>query len=117
MLIFIHHHATGTERTAVMHALAAEPHGTAPISNGDVIAVAANSLTAATRERIAALPAVARVVAVPTAYKLVSRMASARRTQVRVGFVVFGDGGPPPVIAGPCSVENEAQIIEAAQAG
>ena len=116
MLIFIHRHATGAERSAVFHALAAVLHGVMPTNTGDVIGVDAKALTAATCERIATLPAVARVVPVRSSYKLVSRAARAERTQVRVGPVTFGDAGPPPVIAGPCSVENEAQIIEAAQA-
>jgi 3-deoxy-7-phosphoheptulonate synthase len=116
MLIFIHPSATGAERAAVFHALAGEPHGMMPTSSGDVISVDAKAMPDVTRERITALPAVARVVPVRTTYKLVSRAASAERSQVRVGSVTFGDAGPPPVIAGPCSVENEAQIIEAAHA-
>jgi 3-deoxy-7-phosphoheptulonate synthase len=120
MLIFIRQHATGAERAALLHALAAEcarePHDILPASNGDVIAADANALTVTARERIAALPAVARIVPVRTAYQLVSRVASDQRTQVRVGSVVFGASDPPPVIAGPCSVENESQIVEAAVA-
>ena len=120
MLIFIHSKATSAERSELRHALAAEsargPLGTLPASTGDIIGVDASGLTAAARERIAALPAVARIVPLRTAYKLVSRVASEQRTQVQVGSVIFGGDGPPPVIAGPCSVENESQIVEAAQA-
>jgi 3-deoxy-7-phosphoheptulonate synthase len=116
MLIFIHPQATGAERAALLHALATELHDATPTSNGDVIGVDATALTAAAREHLAALPAVARIVPVRTAYKLVSRAANDHQTQVRVGTVIFGAAGPPPVIAGPCSVENEAQIIEAAYA-
>jgi 3-deoxy-7-phosphoheptulonate synthase len=120
MLIFIREHATATERAALSHALAAE-HASGPLdgfpaSTGDVIGVDANSLSAGARERIAALAAVARIVPVSTAYKLVSRAARDQRTTVRVGAVSFGAAGPPPIIAGPCSVENEAQIVEAAYA-
>lgn len=120
MLIFISQHATDGERATLLHALATEQGhallATLPTSTGEVISVAAQALTPAARQRIAALPAVARVVLINTTYKLVSRMASDQRTQVRVGSVIFGAEGPPPVIAGPCSVENEAQIVEAAQA-
>jgi 3-deoxy-7-phosphoheptulonate synthase len=120
MLIFLRERATPDERAAVRHALAAEgargPLGTLPVASGDVIGVDAAAMPPAARARIAALPGVARTLAVPTAYKLVSRAAREQPTQVQVGPVVFGAAGPPPIIAGPCSVENEAQIMEAAQA-
>ncbi len=120
MLIFIRPQATAAQRAELRHALAAEgargPMGTLPLGAGDVIGVEAAPLTAAARERIAALPAVARVVPVAAPYKLASRAASATPSSVRIGAVVIGGGGVPPVIAGPCSVENEDQIVEAAQA-
>jgi 3-deoxy-7-phosphoheptulonate synthase len=116
MLIFIHQQATGAERAALFHALAAQPHGSATLAGQEVIGIDAKSLDAAARDHIADLPAVARIVPVSTTFKLVSHLASERRTQVRVGPVTFGAAGAPPVIAGPCSVENEAQILEAAQA-
>lgn len=118
MLIFIHEHATATERAEVRHALAAEGARGAleglPASTGAVIGIDAGTLTEAARARITALPAVARVVPVHTPYKLASWAAREQRTLVQVGPVVFGALAPPPIIAGPCSVENEAQIVAAA---
>ncbi len=120
MLIFIRPDATAGDRAELRHALAAEgargPLGTLPLGAGDVLGVDGSSLTAAARDRLAALPAVARVVKVRTPYKLASRAASEQPSVVRVGEVTLGGGGVPPVIAGPCSVENEDQIIESAQA-
>jgi 3-deoxy-7-phosphoheptulonate synthase len=120
MLIFIQPGASAAARAELRHALAAEgargPLGTLPIGADDVIGVDASALTQAAIRRIAALPAVARVVPVKTPYKLASRAASERTTPVRVGEVVIGAGGVPPIIAGPCSVESEDQIIESAQA-
>ena len=120
MLIFIRATATSAQRAELRHALAAEgargPMGTLPLGSGDVIGVEASAMTTAARDRIAALPAVARVTPVKTAYKLASRAASDLPTSVYVGAVRIGGGGVPPVIAGPCSVENEEQIIESAQA-
>ena len=120
MLIFIQPHATAAQRAELRHALAAEgargPMGTLPMGAGDVIGVEASAMTAAARERIAHLPAVARVAAVATPYKLASLAASATPSVVQVGDVRIGGGGIPPIIAGPCSVENEDQIVESAQA-
>ncbi len=46
-------------------------------------------------------------------YRLASRVAHPEKTVVRVGDALIG-AGRPVVIAGPCSVESETQIIEAA---
>jgi 3-deoxy-7-phosphoheptulonate synthase len=49
----------------------------------------------------------------PSAYRLVQRTSEAN-TRVSAGGVVFGDGGFV-AIGGPCSIESEAQIDEAAR--
>jgi 3-deoxy-7-phosphoheptulonate synthase len=64
---------------------------------------------------LTALPAVERCVAVTSPYVLASRELHPEKSLVRVGHVVFG-GAAPVLIAGPCSVEDEAQINEAAEA-
>jgi len=48
-------------------------------------------------------------------YRLASRAAYPEKTVVRVGDALIGSGRPV-VIAGPCSVESETQIIDAALA-
>ena len=48
-------------------------------------------------------------------YRLASRVAYPEKTVVRVGDAQIG-AGRPVVIAGPCSVESEEQIVEAALA-
>ncbi len=48
-------------------------------------------------------------------YKLASREGREGTSQISVGGVIFG-GSQVPVIAGPCSVEGEEQIIETAKA-
>jgi 3-deoxy-7-phosphoheptulonate synthase len=53
------------------------------------------------------------VPAPSTPYRLASRVAYPEKTVVRVGDVRIG-AGRPVVIAGPCSVESETQIIESA---
>jgi 3-deoxy-7-phosphoheptulonate synthase len=62
------------------------------------------------------LPGVAQVIHVSNPYKQVSREWKATSTVVTIAPGVSFGGDEVPVIAGPCSVESEAQIIEAAQA-
>ena len=52
---------------------------------------------------------------VETPYQLASRALHPDKTTIQVGDVTIG-GAQPVVIAGPCSVEGEAQILEAARA-
>jgi 3-deoxy-7-phosphoheptulonate synthase len=66
-------------------------------------------------EAVLRLPGVADLIHVTRKYKLVSREFYPQSTVVRVGQVQFGTGRPV-VIAGPCSVESEAQVMAAAEA-
>lgn len=62
------------------------------------------------------LPGVAEIIYVSNPYKQVSREWRPENTRVTIApGVVFG-GRDVPIIAGPCSVENEAQIVAAARA-
>ena len=66
--------------------------------------------------RFEALPGVARVIHVTQPYKQAAREWRAENTVVTIApGVAFGDNSVP-VIAGPCSVESEKQIIAAARA-
>ena len=51
----------------------------------------------------------------PAAYRLASREVRSATTVIRVGNAVIG-GADPVLIAGPCSVENRSQMLEAARA-
>lgn len=66
--------------------------------------------------RLAALPGVQEIIHVTKPYKQVSREWKAETTVVRLpgGLTVGGD--EVVVMAGPCSVENEQQILAAARA-
>src|SRR5256885_449622 len=65
--------------------------------------------------RIEALPGVAEVIHVSKPYKQVSREWKQENTLVRIApGVVFG-GDEIQIIAGPCSVESEEQIVSAAR--
>ncbi|MEO5588727.1 MAG: 3-deoxy-7-phosphoheptulonate synthase, partial [Gemmatimonadaceae bacterium] len=64
--------------------------------------------------RLAALPGVAQIIHVTQPYKQVSREWRPESTIVTIAKGVSFGGDDVPVIAGPCSVESEEQIVEAA---
>jgi 3-deoxy-7-phosphoheptulonate synthase len=66
--------------------------------------------------RIAALPGVAEIIHVTKPYKQVSREWKHDPTIVRLAGGVTIGGNDVAIMAGPCSVESEAQILEAARA-
>jgi 3-deoxy-7-phosphoheptulonate synthase len=66
-------------------------------------------------EQLALLPGVERVVPILRPYKLVSREHADQPSVVRIGGVSFGRG-QVAVISGPCAVENEQQMLDAAWA-
>jgi len=63
---------------------------------------------------VEAMPQVEKVVRISAPYKFVSREFRAERTQIRVNGTVIG-GDQFVVMAGPCSVESEKQIMQAAE--
>jgi len=64
-------------------------------------------------QSLESLPHVEKVVPILQPFKLAGREAKAEDTTIRVGSVDIG-GGHFCMIAGPCSVESEAQIFETA---
>jgi 3-deoxy-7-phosphoheptulonate synthase len=66
-------------------------------------------------ESLEAMPQVEKAVRISAPYKFVSREFRPQKSQVRVNGTVIG-GDEFVVIAGPCSVENEQQIMETAEA-
>ncbi len=65
-------------------------------------------------ESLEAAPGVESAVRISSPYKFVSREFKQERTRVRVDGAELG-GGEFVVMAGPCSVENEKQIMAAAE--
>ncbi len=61
------------------------------------------------------LPGVADVIRVTKPYKLISRDLKTEKSVIQVGNSVIGDGSLA-MIAGPCAVENRAQVFETAEA-
>ncbi|HWL07364.1 MAG TPA: 3-deoxy-7-phosphoheptulonate synthase [Planctomicrobium sp.] len=66
------------------------------------------------RETLESFEGVEKVVPILAPYKVASREAKPEPTVIRVLDLVLG-GGNVGVIAGPCSVESEAQILESAR--
>jgi len=65
-------------------------------------------------ESLEAMPCVEKAVRISAPYKFVSREFRPARTEITVRDVTFG-GTDFIVMAGPCSVEGERQILEAAE--
>ncbi len=94
-----------------------EEHGARPhISRGEVQTIIGviGYRHRVQREQLLALPGVENVFRISKPYKLVSREFKREDTVIALNGVRIG-GGEPVVIAGPCSVESERQIIETAQ--
>jgi 3-deoxy-7-phosphoheptulonate synthase len=116
MLVVMRDHASQTDIQHVvdlLHEAGAEAH----LSQGEVKAVIG---VIGDREVIYSLdfeglPGVEQVIRVLRPYKLVSRDFQAEDTVVRVGSAAVG-GGAVAVIAGPCSVESEEQMLTTARA-
>jgi 3-deoxy-7-phosphoheptulonate synthase len=116
MLIVMHHSATDEQVQAVTNAveamgLIAEP---IPGSLRTAIGVLGNQ-GYVDDTTIRELPGVREVIHVSKPYKLVSRDFHPKSSIVEAGGVKFGDGQPPVIIAGPCSVESEEQMLAAAR--
>ncbi|HMA21452.1 MAG TPA: 3-deoxy-7-phosphoheptulonate synthase, partial [Gemmatimonadaceae bacterium] len=65
--------------------------------------------------RLAALPGVVQIIHVTQPYKQVSREWRPESTIVTIAPGVSFGGDDVPIIAGPCSVESEEQIVESAR--
>jgi 3-deoxy-7-phosphoheptulonate synthase len=116
MMIIMDEGATEEEGAHVVARLA-EVGATGHVSRGDRVTVIG---AIGDREEITALPleacpGVDRVVAILKPYKLVSREFHPADTVIDVRGVKVG-GGHFALIAGPCSIENEEQVMAAARA-
>src|SRR6185436_3925123 len=79
-----------------------------------VIGAVGNSNRRSEIEALRAAPGVAEVIQIAHPFKLVSRQLRQARTVVDVSGIKVG-GGDTIVIAGPCSVESEEQLMETAR--
>ena len=117
MLIVMSHKATKEQLDAVVKAVEEMGLRAAPIPGSERTAVGVlgnegyvDDLT------IRDLPGIQEIIHVSKPYKLVSRDFHPKNTIVRAGGVEIGGGRRPVVVAGPCAVESEEQILKTARA-
>jgi len=116
MLIVMHRNATQEQVEQIIAAveamgLTAEP---IPGSLRTAIGVLGNQ-GYVDDSTIRTLPGVRETIHVSKPYKMASRDFHPEASIVDVSGVCFGDGLKPVIIAGPCSIETETQMMDAAE--
>lgn len=115
MLIVMNHTATDGDIKAVVTAVEKMNLTAAPIPGGERTAIGVlGNKGYVDDSTIRDLPGVRQVIHVSKPYKLVSRDFHPENSIVSVAGVEIGEGKPPVVVAGPCAVESEEQIIRTA---
>ncbi len=115
MLIVMEKSSRNQQIQSVVDAVNKRGDEARPIPGGDRVSIGVLHNTGSVDAgHFLGLEGVKEVIPVTKPYKLVSREFQTENTQVKVGDAVFGNGSLP-VIAGPCAVENEAQILSIAR--
>lgn len=116
MLIVMDHNASAEQVRAVQQAVEAMGLQAAPIPGRERTAIGVLGNQGYVDDTaIRNLSGVRECIHVSKPYKLVSRDFHPESTVVEVGAVRFGDGYPPVIIAGPCSIESPEQMLAAAR--
>ncbi len=117
MLIVMHHKATDSQIDAVISAVERMGLVAQSIPGSERIAIGVLGNKAYVDDtNIRDLPGVKECIHVSKPYKMVSRDFHPRSTVIRVSGHEIGEGRRPVVIAGPCAVESEEQILRTARA-
>ena len=117
MLIVMNHKAGEKQIKAVIKAVEAMGFTAAPIPGSERTAIGVLGNKGYVDDAtIRDLAGVQEVIHVSKPYKLVSRDFHPRSTIVKVAGVPVGEGCKPVVVAGPCAVESEEQILKTARA-
>lgn len=117
MLVVMHHGASAAEIDAVCEAIRDMGFQPVPMPGEQRTAVGLIGNDGPVDDStVIGLPGVAQVLHVSKPYKQVSREWKAETTLVRLGRDVVVGGRDVVVIAGPCSVESEEQILASARA-
>ncbi len=115
MLIVMEKGTIDSDIQAVVEAIEKRGYEARPIPGGDRVSIGVlHNKGSVDAGHFLGFKGVKEVIPVTKPYKLVSREFQKENTQVKVGDAVFGDGSLP-VIAGPCAVENEAQVLAIAR--
>ncbi|MFZ4483628.1 MAG: 3-deoxy-7-phosphoheptulonate synthase, partial [Chthoniobacterales bacterium] len=118
MIVVIRPHTPPDLVQAVIHEISQLGYTPNPIRGEyqTVVAAIGDETTHASLESLNALPQVERVLRVQKRYKLASRESQPGGTIVDVGGGVVIGGGRFVLMAGPCSVESEEQLMTTARA-
>ena len=117
MLVVMRHGATPSEVEGVVRIIEEMGYQARPMPGAQRTAVGlVGNDGRVDSSRIEAMPGVAQVIHVTQPYKQVSREWREENTLVTIAPGVTFGGDQIPLIAGPCSVESEQQIITAARA-
>src|SRR5919199_3222712 len=117
MLVVMQHGATQAEINGVVRVIEEMGYAARPMPGAQRTAVGlVGNDGRVDSSRIEALPGVAQVIHVSQPYKQVSREWRPENTVVTIAPGVQVGGRDVVVIAGPCSVESEEQILAAARA-
>ncbi len=117
MLIVMHHNAGKKQINAVINAILSMGYEGVPIPGSVRTAIGVLGNKGYVDDSIIRdLPGVQEVIHVSKPYKLVSRDFHPKPTIVKVRGLEIGEGKRPVVIAGPCAVESEEQILKTARA-
>ena len=117
MLIVMHHNATKKQIGSVIAAVAEMGLTASSIPGSERTAIGVLGNKGYVDDlSIRDLPGVKEVIHVSKPYKMVSRDFHPRPTVIKIGSVEIGEGRPPVIIAGPCAVESEEQIMRTARA-
>jgi len=115
MLIVMEKSSRNEQIQAVVDAVNKRGYQARPIPGGDRVSIGVlHNKGSVDTGHFLGLEGVKEVIPVTKPYKLVSREFQTENTHVKVGDAVFGNDSLP-VIAGPCAVENEAQILSIAR--
>jgi 3-deoxy-7-phosphoheptulonate synthase len=117
MIISMRLHATREEIDSVCERIQESGYKVHTIQGEERVVIGAVGVgdVTACLESLQAMPGVENAVRISAPYKFVSREFQPQRSRIRVNGVEIG-GADLVVMAGPCSVESERQIMETAEA-
>src|ERR1700760_4369750 len=116
MIISMKLHATRAEVDAVCDRIREFGYKVHSIQGEERVVIGAVGVGDVTNclESLEAMPQVEKAVRISAPYKFVSKEFKPTKTEIKIGKVVVG-GDNFVVMAGPCSVEGEKQILESAE--
>ncbi|MCP4024002.1 MAG: 3-deoxy-7-phosphoheptulonate synthase [Desulfobacteraceae bacterium] len=115
MLIVMKKDANEEKIQSIVTAIEKRGYTARPIPGGNRVSIGIlNNKNSVDAAHFLGLNGVKEVIPVTKPYKLVSREFKQENTHVKIGDAVFGDG-TMPVIAGPCAVESETQVLSIAK--